>query len=618
MCGIIGYGGFREAGPVLLQGLLLLEYRGYDSFGIAVDGGDTLHAIKRVGRISDVPRDKALCSSLSRDDREKNWHVGIGHTRWATHGPPSDRNAHPHYDCTGKIAIVHNGIIENYHTLKEQLIRDGHTFSSDTDSEVIAHLIEEVYFDEKQEEPIPKRRLAEAVEIVTGKIHGSYAILVIAAGADEIVAVRSNGPLVLGIGDSEFMFASDMLPIIEYTNRVVYPDDGDIVCVTNTGYHIHRKGDLKKQASTQEPKPEPEQEQKQEYPITILTLSPQQVKKGGYPHYMLKEIYEEPEVLYQAVHSLPPDTIPQILLDENYITVVACGTSYHAGMIFAHLLEAMSEKVVKLEIGSEFKYACSPVRGVLLTISQSGETADTVAAVRRGRCFNRESIAITNVLGSSITREADHTLLMHAGPEISVAATKSFIAQLGVLLQMVNIMSGEVCGEELSHVHKAIVPILSLSFDAAVDICADCEHMFYVGRGVFYPVVMEGALKLKEISYIHAEAYAAGELKHGPFALLSQKTPVVAICLPGPSYAVMTGNLKEMKARGTPLIVLGDPHAPELIDLADCIIPIKHEGLMTNIITTSVALQLLAYYVAVRLGRDIDKPRNLAKSVTVE
>ncbi|MDR2856049.1 MAG: glutamine--fructose-6-phosphate transaminase (isomerizing) [Methanomicrobiales archaeon] len=612
MCGIIGYGGFREAGPVLLQGLLLLEYRGYDSFGIAVDGGDRLHAIKRVGRISDLPNDKPLFPSLASDG-EKNWHVGIGHTRWATHGPPSDKNAHPHYDCTGKIAIVHNGIIENYHPLKEQLIRDGHSFSSDTDSEVIAHLIEEAYFEKKEEGPIPKRRLAEAVEIVTGKIFGSYAILVTAVGVDEIVAVRSSGPLVLGIGDSEFIFASDMLPIIEYTNRVVYPDDGDIVCVTNSGYHIHRKGDGKRALDSRS-----EAERKEEYPITVLSLTLQQVKKGGYPHYMLKEIYEEPEVLYQAVHSLTPDTIPQILLDEDYITVVACGTSYHAGMIFAHLLEAMSEKIVKLEIGSEFKYAHSPVRGVLLTISQSGETADTVAAVRRGGCFNRETVAITNVLGSSITREADHTLLMHAGPEISVAATKSFIAQLGVLLQMVNIMSGEICGEELSHVHKAIVPILSLSYDAAVDICAHSEHMFYVGRGVFYPVVMEGALKLKEISYIHAEAYAAGELKHGPFALLSPETPVVAVCLPGPSYAVMTGNLKEIKARGAPLIVLGDPHAPELIDIADCIIPIKHEGMMTDIITTSVALQLLAYYVAVKLGRDIDKPRNLAKSVTVE
>jgi glucosamine--fructose-6-phosphate aminotransferase (isomerizing) len=333
---------------------------------------------------------------------------------------------------------------------------------------------------------------------------------------------------------------------------------------------------------------------------------------------MLKEIYEEPEVLYQAVHSLTPDTIPQALMDAEYITVVACGTSYHAGMIFAHMFEATTGKLIRLEIGSEFKYARSPVHGVLLTISQSGETADTVAAVRRGACFNIESVAITNVLGSSITREATHTLLMHAGPEISVAATKSFIAQLGVLLQIVNCSSGGIFEEELSHVHKAIVPILSLSFDAAIDICVHAEHMFYIGRGVFYPVMMEGALKLKEISYIHAEAYAAGELKHGPFALLSHETPVVAVCLPGSTYAVMTGNLKEIKARGSPLIVLGDPHASELIELADCIIPIKHEGTMTDIFTTSVALQLLAYHIAVRLGRDIDKPRNLAKSVTVE
>jgi len=604
MCGIIGYGGFRSAGSVLLEGLLLLEYRGYDSFGIAVDAKSDLIALKKVGRISDATADAPTFAHFnSPDNAQKNWHTGIGHTRWATHGPPCDKNAHPHFDCTGKIAIVHNGIIENYHPLKEELIRAGHVFSSDTDSEVIAHLLEDAYFS-KDDKNTPIRTVAEAVEIVTKQIHGSYAILVLVAGAEEIVAVRCNSPLVLGIGDSEFIFASDMLPIIEYTNRVVYPDPGDIVCVTKSGYHIHRKGDGTKAS--------------EQYPVTILTLSPQQVKKGGYQHYMLKEIYEEPEVLYQAVHSLTPDTVPSALVDTEYITVVACGTSYHAGMIFAHMLEATTGKVVRLEIGSEFKYAQSPVRGVLLTISQSGETADTVAAVRRGACFNIESVSITNVLGSSITRETNHTLLMHAGPEISVAATKSFIAQLGVLLQIVNCTSGGIFEDELSHVHKAILPILSLSFDAAIDICVHAEHMFYIGRGVFYPVMMEGALKLKEISYIHAEAYAAGELKHGPFALLSPETPVVAVCLPGSTYAVMTGNLKEIKARGSPLIVLGDPHAPELIELADCIIPIKHEGTMTDIFTTSVALQLLAYHVAVRLGRDIDKPRNLAKSVTVE
>ena len=602
MCGIIGYGGFREAGAVLLQGLLLLEYRGYDSFGIAVDGGEKLHTIKRAGRISDITEEVLLAIPT---DGEKNWHVGIGHTRWATHGPPSDKNAHPHFDCTKTIAIVHNGIIENYHPLKERLISAGHTFSSDTDSEVIAHLIEEAYLSDSH---LPKTTLAEAVTVVTGQIHGSYAILVTAAGTEEIVAVRQNAPLVLGIGDAEFMFASDILPIIEYTNQVVYPDDGDIVCITRSGYHVHQKGN----------KEDYENGKTSLYPITTLTLSPQQVKKGGYSHYMLKEIYEEPEVLYQAVHSLSPDTLPSVLKDAEYITIVACGTSYHAGMIFAHLLEASTRTQVKLEIGSEFKYAHSPVRGVLLTISQSGETADTVAAISRGNCFNIESIAITNVLGSSITREANHTLLMHAGPEISVAATKSFIAQLGVLLQIINCMSGGICEDELARVHKAIVPILSLSFDAAVDICAHAEHMFYVGRGVFYPVMMEGALKLKEISYIHAEAYAAGELKHGPFALLSSKTPVVAACLPGPTYGVMIGNLKEIKARGSPIIVFGDVNAPELIELADCIIPIKHEGMMTDVFTVSVALQLLAYYVAVRLGRDIDKPRNLAKSVTVE
>ncbi|MCL2459732.1 MAG: glutamine--fructose-6-phosphate transaminase (isomerizing) [Euryarchaeota archaeon] len=596
MCGIIGYAGFRDAAQVLMQGLLLLEYRGYDSFGIAIDTVTDLTIMKRVGRISDV-KQSIICGA---EDAENRGTVGIGHTRWATHGPPSDINAHPHSDCTKTIAIVHNGIIENYHTLKEKLISDGHVFSSETDSEVIAHLIEDVMYPKQNQ---GRKTLVEAVEIVTDMIIGSYAILALAQGTNEIVAVRCKSPLVLGLGDGEFLFASDMLPIIEYTDQVIYPDDGDIIHINQTGYYVHKRGGNK----TGVP-----------YNITTLTLSPQQVKKGGYPHYMLKEIYEEPEALYRSIRSITPDTLPKSLKDTQCITVVACGTSYHAGMIFSYMLEEATSKLVRLEIGSEFKYATSPVHGLLLAISQSGETADTVAAVKRGRCFNAESVAITNVLGSSITREADHTLLMHAGPEISVAATKSFIAQLGVLLQIVNCLHNEDFNNELTRVHQAIVPVLSLSFDTAVDLCMDAEHMFYVGRGVFYPIVMEGALKLKEISYIHAEAYAAGELKHGPFALLSSKTPVVAVCLPGSTYAVMIGNLKEMKARGTPLIVLGDPRSPELIELADHIIPIKPEGTMIDIFTTSVALQLLAYHIAAKLERDIDKPRNLAKSVTVE
>jgi glucosamine--fructose-6-phosphate aminotransferase (isomerizing) len=592
MCGIIGYAGFRDASAVLMQGLLLLEYRGYDSFGIAVDAGTDLSVVKRVGKISDV--------RLSTEGN--TGYVGIGHTRWATHGPPSDVNAHPHCDCTKKIAIVHNGIIENYRALKEKLIADGHVFSSETDSEVIAHLIEDAYLS-KTEPRRPIRTLAEAVEIVTGQIIGSYAILALAQGTEEIVAVRSKNPLVLGLGDGEFLFASDICPIIEYTDQVIYPDDGDIIRLDQTGYYVHKRAEDK----TDIP-----------FNITTLTLSPQQVKKSGYPHYMLKEIYEEPEVLYQAIHSITPDTLPKPFRDAQCITVVACGTSYHAGMIFAHLLEETTNKQVRLEIGSEFKYAKSPVHGLLLAISQSGETADTVAAVRRGRCFNAQSVAITNVLASSITREVDYNLLMHAGPEISVAATKSFIAQLGVLLQIVNCLHNESFNDELVRAQQAIIPVLSLSFDAAADLCIDAEHIFYVGRGVFYPVVMEGALKLKEISYIHAEAYAAGELKHGPFALLSNETPAVAVCLPGQAYAAMIGNLKEMKARGTPLIVLGDPRSSELVELADHIIPIKPEGTIVDIFTTSVALQLLAYHVAAKLGRDIDKPRNLAKSVTVE
>ncbi|HWQ66245.1 MAG TPA: glutamine--fructose-6-phosphate transaminase (isomerizing) [Methanospirillum sp.] len=579
MCGIVGYIGFRQAASVLIDGLKCLEYRGYDSFGIAVVR-DNISIFKRAGKVSEILEGS---SSLPGT-------CGIGHTRWATHGVPSDINAHPHMDCHGRIAIVHNGIIENYSSLKSDLIKGGHSFRSDTDTEVIVHLLEEEYSGD----------LLGAMFRITGLLKGSYAVLAISEDGTRMVAVRHESPLVLGIGDSELFAASDVTPLLEYTNRVVYLEDGDVAELSRDGYNIF----------------------KDQEPVTRhihqIHWTPDTVQKGGFPHFMLKEIYEQPEVLHRAIHSLTEDSLPEFLKEAKSLTVVACGSSYNAGLIFRYLIESACGLPVRLELGSEFKYSPVPFSDVIIGISQSGETADTLAGIKKGNCHSVPTIAITNVLNSSITRYADATILMHAGPEISVAATKSFLAQLGVMMQMINLLSGRTCDEVLAHAGFAIEKALLVDLEEAVNLCSPASHIFYVGRGPFYPVVMEGALKMKEISYIHAESYAAGEIKHGPFSLLNPQTPVVTVCLPDPAYAVMLGNLKEMKARGTPVIAIGHADDTELADLADVLIPLEHGHLYVQILTATVILQLLAYHTAARLGREIDKPRNLAKSVTVE
>jgi glucosamine--fructose-6-phosphate aminotransferase (isomerizing) len=575
----VGYIGFREAAPVLIEGLKQLEYRGYDSYGIATLG-DQIFIHKKAGKVSDLPVHSSVLQGV----------CGIGHTRWATHGIPSDINAHPHLDCGDQIAIVHNGIIENYARLKQELIGRGHIFRSDTDTEVIAHLLEEGY----------SHDLLYAMEMTVPLLKGSFAILAVSVREKRMVAVRNQSPLVLGIGDDEFFAASDVTPLLEYTNRVIYLEDGDLAELRSDGYTIYRDTF------------------QVERPIQEIDWTLDTVQKGGFPHFMLKEIYEQPSVVHRAIHSLTDENLPVLLPNARSMTVVACGSSYHAGLIFRYLIESACSIPVRLELGSEYKYNSPQFTDVLIGISQSGETADTLAAIKKGNCTNTPTIAITNVLNSTITRYADVTILMHAGPEISVAATKSFIAQLGVLLQVVNLLSGHNCDEILSHAGFAIEKVLLLDIDEAVDLCSRAEHIFYVGRGPFYPVMMEGALKMKEISYIHAESYAAGEIKHGPFSLLSSETPIVAVCVPGLAYAVMLGNLKEMKARGTPIIAIGDEEDTELLELADVLIPIEPDHQYIQILTSTVILQLLAYRTAARLGRDIDKPRNLAKSVTVE
>jgi glucosamine--fructose-6-phosphate aminotransferase (isomerizing) len=581
VCGIIGYIGRREAAPLIVEGLKKLEYRGYDSFGVATLGTE-IDLDKHQGRISEKAGTTAGLKGK----------IGIGHTRWATHGIPSDWNAHPHTDCSGKIAVVHNGIIENYADLKRHLQSRGHTFRSETDTEVIAHLIEEEY--------AKKPDLLIAVQAVIPKLEGSYAVLVIAAGEDRIIAARNASPLVIGIGDGEFFAASDMTPVIEFTERAIYLEDGDTVSLTKKKIEIFHNG-----------KPVTR-------PVELIDWSLEDVRKGGFAHYMLKEIYEQPTAFYNTIRSVDAIALPEIVLHAKSITLVACGSSYHTGLIFKYLLEAICGIPARLEFASEFKYFPPPIDGLVIGITQSGETADTLAALKYAKRSGCSTLAITNVLGSSVTRVADITLFMRAGPEISVAATKSFIAQLAILMQIVNSISETKYDGVLQQAHKAIEEVLLMDLSEAVTTCKDAQSIFYVGRGPFYPVSLEGALKMKEISYIHAEGYAAGELKHGPFALLSPGTPVIALCMPGDTYSVMISNIKEMKARGAPVIAIGTEGDRELPDIVDIFIAVPKTPLFIQILTSLVIEQLLAYHTAVALGRDIDKPRNLAKSVTVE
>jgi glucosamine--fructose-6-phosphate aminotransferase (isomerizing) len=581
VCGIVGYIGRRDAAPLIIEGLKKLEYRGYDSFGVATLGTG-IDLDKHQGRISEKAG-----TAVKLEGK-----IGIGHTRWATHGIPNDANAHPHTDCSGKIAVVHNGIIENYADLKRHLQSRGHIFRSETDTEVIVHLVEEEY--------AKKPDLLNAVQAVVPRLEGSYAILVIAAGEDRIIAARNASPLVIGVGDGEFFAASDMTPVIEFTERAIYLEDGDTVSLTKKNIEVFHNG-----------KPVTR-------PVELIDWSLEDVRKGGFAHYMFKEIYEQPQVFYNTIRSMDPDTLPGNVLHAGSVTLVACGSSYHTGLIFKYLLEAICGIPARVEFASEFKYFPPPANCLVIGITQSGETADTLAALKYAKTSGCPTLAITNVLGSSVTRVADFTLFMRAGPEISVAATKSFIAQLAILMQIVNSISETKYDDVLQQAHKAIEEVLLMDLSEAVTTCKKAQSIFYVGRGPFYPVSLEGALKMKEISYIHAEGYAAGELKHGPFALLSPETPVIALCMPGDTYSVMISNIKEMKARGAPVIAIGTDGDRELPNIVDIFIAVPRTPLFVQILTSLVIEQLLAYHTAVALGRDVDKPRNLAKSVTVE
>ncbi len=591
MCGIAGYIGFRRADEVIISALKRLEYRGYDSWGVAVRHENEIRLIKRMGAIGD----------------EKTYSVaegnaGIGHTRWATHGKPSEINAHPHTDCSGKIAVVHNGIISNFQSLKEELESRGHVFSSETDTEVIAHLIEEFY----------KGDLREAVEKTIGRLKGSYALVVMHAEKDELVAARYKSPLVLGVGDDELIIASDVPAILDYTSRVVYLEDGDLLVLMKGDFEIFSDG------------------RKVNRKVETIPWSIEDAEKGGYEHFMLKEIHEIPRVIEDTLFEYLSDDIEidiSFAAGVSEVTFIACGTSYHASLIGKHLIEKLAGIPVRVEFASEFIYHQPPMhRTLAIAITQSGETADTLEAMRIAKKLGARTLAIVNVLGSTATRIADHVLYTRAGPEISVAATKSFIAQLIVLYLVALKLSGMTKSEmeglldELRIMPELVKGVLEHEDEirAIAEKLSDYGNMMYIGRGIGVPIAMEGALKMKEISYIHAEAYPAGELKHGPFALLGERTPVIASLTPDETYEIMLGNIKEVKARESIVVAVTGHDDAEVEKYVDHVIRVPRTDALFTAVTHSVALQLLAYHTAKARGCEIDKPRNLAKSVTVE
>ncbi len=594
MCGIIGYIGERKAQPILLNALRRLEYRGYDSCGIAVSSS-SIEVYKDAVRVGE------LVKALPQFDGT----IGIGHTRWATHGEPSQVNAHPHYDCTGNIAVVHNGIINNFQRLRQQLINEGHTFVSETDTEVIPHLIEKYY----------QGSLEDAVEAALGDIEGSYAITVLMAGEPKLVAARKDSPLIIGIGDRENFIASDVPAILEYTNRVIYLEDGDIVVVTPHSLKVRTGGT------------EVEREEHK------ISWSIEEAQKGGYEHFMLKEIHEQPKVIRDTLAGYVSEAESvfdlAVMRDDGVesMLILACGTSYHAALVGKYIIEELLRIPVRAELASEFNYyAQTLAKTGAIVITQSGETADTLKAIKRLKEVGCLTLAIINVVGSTASRIADQTIYTRAGPEISVAATKSFMAQLVVLYWLV-MSHSKVDARRLASMLLGLRQMPSKvqqvldnedKISEVARYLSRYEDVFFIGRGINFPLALEGALKLKEISYIHAEGYAAGELKHGPFALLSGDTPVIAIVTQDNTYEAMLTNIKEIKARGSPVIALAGEGDEAIRELADSVITVPRVNAIFSPMVNIVALQLLAYYTAKERDCSIDTPRNLAKSVTVE
>jgi glucosamine--fructose-6-phosphate aminotransferase (isomerizing) len=609
MCGIVGYIGPREAAGLLLEGLRRLEYRGYDSAGIAVVNGRGLKVMKAAGKLS------VLESQL--DQEMPIGTIGIGHTRWATHGAPTTTNAHPHTDQSGRIAVIHNGIIENSGAIRKALEQRGHTFKSDTDTEVLAHLVGEFY----------DGNLEEAVANALRDVEGAYGLAFISAEEPGVlVAARNGSPLLVGVGENEWFVASDASPLLQHTRSVVYLDDGEMAVLTREGYRIRNLETARISK-----------------PVNQIDWDLATVERGGYPHFMLKEICEQPESLCNTLrgHLLEDEGTARVtglnLSDEELkqferVIITACGTSWHSGIIGEYMLEEMARLPVEVEYASEFRYR-NPVvdpKTLVIGISQSGETADTLAAIREAKRRGGRTVGLVNVVGSTIAREVDGGIYLHAGPEIGVASTKAFTSQVAALalitlrvarLRNLSILQGREFIQALRRLPEQVSQILERSGE--IKALADrflrtTKNALYLGRGVNFPMALEGALKLKEISYIHAEGYPAAEMKHGPIALIDENMPVVFIAPRDAVHSKIVSNIEEVKARGGKVIALINEGDTEIQRLADATFTIPETLDLLTPILTSIPLQLLSYYVAVSRGCNVDQPRNLAKSVTVE
>jgi glucosamine--fructose-6-phosphate aminotransferase (isomerizing) len=610
MCGIIGYIGSKNTLPILLDGLQRLEYRGYDSAGVALIRNGKLEVHKKAGKVAD------LVTSMNGHGGGAS--VGIGHTRWATHGAPNDLNAHPHWDCGKDLAIIHNGIIENYATLKKKLIADGHDIRTQTDTEVLGHLIEEMY----------KRTpdLFTAVRHALIEAEGAYGILVISANEpDRIIAARKGSPLVIGVGEHENLIASDAAALVDHTRHVVYLADGEIATITADEVTIKTIYDKEVVKQVEE-----------------ITFDIEQIEKGGFDHFMLKEIYEQPESITNSLRGRllveegaakigGLDSVKDRLLAADRIIITACGTSWHAALVGKYMLEQIAGIPVEVDYASEFRYREPIIRpsDVVFVISQSGETADTLAALREAKSRGALVLGIVNVVGSSIARETEAGVYIHAGPEIGVASTKAFTSQLAVLSLIslfigrhrgMSLEKGRMLAKDLAEIPEKVRSVFE-STEQIRYIAEEFKHsqnFIYLGRGANFPTALEGALKLKEISYIHAEGYPAAEMKHGPIALIDENMPVVFIVPKDRIYEKVLSNIQEVKARKGRIIAIANDDDDQIDSLADFVIRVPRTYSYFGPIVNSIPLQLLAYYMAVARGCNVDQPRNLAKSVTVE
>src|SRR6184192_123368 len=608
MCGIVGYVGPKNAVPVLLDGLTRLEYRGYDSAGVAVLNGHGLETRKLAGRV------QGLRDLLGRSPVQGS--CGIGHTRWATHGAPNDCNAHPHLDCSGALALVHNGIIENADVLRARLTQEGHRFATETDTETLAHLIEES----------PGATLEERVIAALGHVEGTYGVAVVAeSDPGKIVVARRGSPVLLGVGDGEFLVASDASAVLGHTRSVVYLNDGDVAVVTAEGYRV-----LDREARVQE------------RAVDDIEWDLDAIALDGYPHFMLKEICEQAETVRSTLRGrlLVAEGTARLnglnLTAEQCgairrIVIVACGTSWHAGLVGRHVLEELTGIPVSVEYASEYRYRRQvQLPGtVTIAISQSGETADTLEALRAAKATGSTVLGLVNVVGSTIAREADGGIYLHAGPEIGVASTKAFTSQVVALLLLglylgrqreLEVEEGRRLVSQLVRLPELVERALAVEpqVKALAERYADAPNALYLGRGVNFPVALEGALKLKEISYIHAEGYPAAEMKHGPIALIDENMPVVCLAPKDPVYPKVVSNMQEVKARGGRIIAITSEGNGDLRNLADHQVAVPASPPLIAPVLTVIPLQLLAYHIAVLRGCDVDRPRNLAKSVTVE